>query len=545
MSPISWVFDVSSLMILIGEAEESRFRSSRLTLLETLVAAPVAGIQSYLKTYDGVSDFNRLTYLSPYGCKRAPLRNMKLDNTIRHLRLLDNGKYTTFLIKDGNSAHGHVHRSKYKSILPLWLIFTWLYFEALIVFWRLAPFRALPSGTWVGITNVGALTGWSILVRAIELVMIRQREEMEKKKSKPKDLTEPDGVIFLGNRNSALVIEGNRQAIRLWTTMNRLEYNDGNTSEIPNRHFQTFTRTGTLLVLLLVFTTVPNGSTTDQLAFILLNILGQVNVFLGLHLNAKSCLGELKPEDKAHVENRTQVYGFLIRHFKDRVDQGWIDKVGILPKTQVWDDWKEAIKVDMVVDPKKLYDTINEQRQHQQQKNDMKRQRDIRRVKVIREVVPQIVNADYVSSPETRRRRASRYRRRRVKVEPKLQWLYQSKILRITVLEGVRGGRQWRVGVEGRRCERAAGVLGQRNECEHVGSGIESIRSPRGRSRVNGRQNTIREGGFRDNVGPTPTIIIFEKLREDSGHPFQYSYPCVVPPQPSRDIRQNRIPGGR
>ncbi|KAK6524347.1 hypothetical protein TWF281_011255 [Arthrobotrys megalospora] len=372
MSLSPWVFDVTSLMILIGEAEESRFRSSRLTFLETLVAAPVAGIQSYLKTYDGISDFSRLTYFSPYGCKEAPLRNMKLDNTIRHLRLLDNGKYAAFQIKDGNQASHHVHRSKYKYILPLWLIFTWFYFGALIVFWRLTPFGALPSGTWVGITNIGALTGWSVVVRVIELAMIKQREKTERKKGHPRDLTEPDSVIFLGKRNSGLVIEGNRQAIKLWTT-NRLDYSDGDTSQIPNRYLQVFTKIGTLLVLVLVFTTVPNGSTTDQLAFVLLNILGQINVFLGLHLNAKSCLDELEPDarnaDKVPVHNRTQVYGFLVRHFKDRVDQGWIDKAGILPKTVVWDRWKERVKTDTLSDPKVLYDTIVieiEQQQRQQ-----------------------------------------------------------------------------------------------------------------------------------------------------------------------------------
>ncbi|EPS40064.1 hypothetical protein H072_6163 [Dactylellina haptotyla CBS 200.50] len=360
MSPIDWAFDVSSLMVLIGEAEESRFRSSRLTILETLVAAPVAGIQSYLKTYDGISDFSRLSYFSPYGCKVAPLRNMKLDNTIRHLRLLDDGKYAAFLIRDSNKASGHVHYSKYKYFLPLWLVFTWFCFGALMVFWRLAPYGALPPGTWVGITNIAALTGWSVIVRVMEFAMIKEAEKKERKKGNARDLEERDSVVFLGKRNSGLVIGGTRQAIKLWTS-NRLDYNDGETSQIPNRYLQIFTRIGTLLVLLLVFTTVPNGSTTDQLAFVLLNILGQVNVFLGLHLNAKSCLDELEPDAgnaaKVPVGNRTKVYGYLVRHFKD-LDQSWIDKVDILPKTVVWDRWKDRVKVDMLEDPRVLYDSI-------------------------------------------------------------------------------------------------------------------------------------------------------------------------------------------
>ena len=39
-----WSFDVSSLMILVGEAEEQKYRLAGRLFLESLVAAPVSGL---------------------------------------------------------------------------------------------------------------------------------------------------------------------------------------------------------------------------------------------------------------------------------------------------------------------------------------------------------------------------------------------------------------------------------------------------------------------------------------------------------------------
>lgn len=375
-----WAFDVSSLMVLIGEAEERRFRSSRGTLAEVLVAAPVAGIQSYLTSFEAVN--SRLTYFSPYGCKEAPLRNMKLQSAISHLRLLDNGRYAAYKIKDDQKGHG---RHKYGNILLLWLALTWAYLAALILVWKFAPIGSLPSGTWVGITNLSVLTGWSIIVRAMEYTMIKTLEGQEETKSSKLDRLLDDGIFFLGKRNSGLVICGSRHGIKMLTST-LLDYEEGRTYGMRNRHLQALTRVGTILVLLLVFITVPNGSTTDQLVFVLLNILAQFNVFLGLHLNSKACIEQLEPDPpnpetakqetskqetsnhespngeipKQQIPTRTHIWAYIIRHFKGRygVDDNWIEKSRMLPDTNVWEAWKTKVQIDVVTDPKDLYEKL-------------------------------------------------------------------------------------------------------------------------------------------------------------------------------------------
>jgi len=367
-----WMFDVTSLMILLGENEENAFRSARDTHLETLVAAPVAGILSYLKFYDGVPGTSRPTYLSPYGCKSAPLRNLKLENAIRKHGLLENGKYNTYETQD------NPRRDSLDLVRFLWLVFSWVYLGCLIAVWRLAPFGVLPRGTWVGITNIVVLSGWSVIVRTIELAMIDVREK--ERKQKAKDVGQ-DAAIFLGERNSALVIKGFRKDIKRWTTVNRLDFNNGTSHEIPNRLIQHFIRTGTICVLVLVFVTVPNGSTTDQLIFVLLNILGQANVFFGLELNAICCLRELKelrelreqppspvvdlvPGTQAEIfsGDRTQIYGNLLRYFHalGGVDSEWVEKTGILPQTSVWTDWAKEV-APTTEDPKEIYKRLWEE----------------------------------------------------------------------------------------------------------------------------------------------------------------------------------------
>ena len=94
VAPIkAWAFDVSALMVLIGEQEELRYRLAGRSLAECFVAAPVAGIQSYLRSYEILLDQSPTKYFSPYGCNSAPLRNMKLDNAIRQKGLLKDGLY--------------------------------------------------------------------------------------------------------------------------------------------------------------------------------------------------------------------------------------------------------------------------------------------------------------------------------------------------------------------------------------------------------------------------------------------------------------------
>jgi hypothetical protein len=77
-----WSFDLSSFMVLVGEDEESNYRLMRRSIYELLSAAPVAGLQSYLRSYSTITDKVGPTYISQLGGKSAPLRNMRLANTI-------------------------------------------------------------------------------------------------------------------------------------------------------------------------------------------------------------------------------------------------------------------------------------------------------------------------------------------------------------------------------------------------------------------------------------------------------------------------------
>ncbi|CAI7622698.1 unnamed protein product [Penicillium pancosmium] len=142
-----------------------------------------------------------------------------------------------------------------------------------------------------------------------------------------------DAIFILGRDSSGFVLEGSRQDIKNWTSRG-LVYRDCLWSLIPLRYCQWFTRIGTMALLLFIFITIPNGSTTDQVAFIVLNILGQLNTLVGLRLNARSCISRLEiAQHDVNVRTRTNLYGSLIRKFKDVPDQTWIDKANLTPET--------------------------------------------------------------------------------------------------------------------------------------------------------------------------------------------------------------------
>ena len=375
---IEWVFDIGSLMVLVGEAEEQRFRSSRHTFVEAIVAAPVAGIQTYLKSFQDVSGATNLDYFSPYGRKRAPLRNIALWNIIRGKQLLHDGKFTTFDIKP--RSHRHLPSTR----LKWWALFTWVYFASLIVLCRLAP--RMKKSTWIGVSNCVVLTAWSIIIRVIELSMIKKKENWKETRGVAKrdqrgarleddveggGKSEPppprpeikDGVFILGNDNSGLVISGSRSDIKEWTT-SRLDYDKQTLWGIRNWYWQLLIRVGTISVLGFIFSTIPNGTMIDQVSFVALNVLAQANVFLGLYLNVSACLRVRFTKTTEHqknlVTNRTQVYGYLIRYFRDQnVDSRWIRVSKILPETTVWDEWVAQILAGKEGDPKDIYDEID------------------------------------------------------------------------------------------------------------------------------------------------------------------------------------------
>ncbi|RDW67577.1 hypothetical protein BP6252_08973 [Coleophoma cylindrospora] len=343
----NWVFDVSALMVLISEDEELKYRLSGRSKIEALCAAPVAGLQTYLKSYEILLQTTSYSYFSPYGCKTASLRNMTLDNAIKKAGLLEDGKCTYFQIPQSSS------KSKSISSQWIWVTFTWLCMGELLVLCQLGP-----GTTWIGLTNCVVITGWSAFLRIIERIMVRPASGNESLVTRP---DRPDSVVILGRSHSAVIISGSRKDIKAWTA-NGLIYNQ-NSSRTLNSVWQAFTRVGTLFVLILAFSTNPNGSTMDQVIFILLNVLGQLNTLMGLWLNAKSCLNLLgkMPDSVENVPSRTCIYASLIRHFKDIKDNGWVDKVNLLPQTDVWSEWRDRVASDTKTDPKELYNSINDE----------------------------------------------------------------------------------------------------------------------------------------------------------------------------------------
>lgn len=343
-----WSFDVSSLMVLLGESEEIRYRLAGRSLSEAIVAAPAAGIQCYLKSYDVLQRKSDIHYFSPYGCKSAPLRNMTLDNVIRQQHLLEDGHYSTYRIRVQR-------RSVTLSwLMMLWVAFTWLSFIAISVVCAVCA-----DVTWIGLSTCVVFTSWSVLIRLVEYHMAYPLPVGQVPVSRPGDI---DAVIILGRSNSALVLEGSRQDIKHWTSCG-IVYVDRKLC-LSATVWQSATRIGTLLVLMFIFVSISNGSTIDQLLFIVSNILGQVNVLLGYCFSAKSCLQLLErvEEHSAIVETRTHVYARLLRQFKDIRANDWVEKTGLLPNTPAWKIWRQQVIEGPDKYPKELYNWILEEK---------------------------------------------------------------------------------------------------------------------------------------------------------------------------------------
>jgi len=347
----SWAFDVSALMVLIGEPEELRYRLAGRSLLECLVAAPAAGLQSYLKSYEVLLDHSHATYFSPYGCKTAPLRNMKLDNAIRHEGLLEDRNFNIYRISSSKTP-GSRGKQTWTWILALWTAFTWLVFLAILL-----SCSIFSRATWIGFSSCVTFTGWSLVLRLVEYHMVHKPLAKVSLINGP---NREDAVVLLGRGNSALILRGGREDIKNWTS-GGLIYKD-RAFGLPKSFWQSTTRVMTLLVLIFIFTTIPNGSPMDQLMFVVLNVVGQANVVLGHWLNSKFCLSSFYKvkEESAAVETRTEVYARILRQFKEVGNNDWIDKVALLPNTPIWREWAKKVVEKRDKDPKSLYDEISD-----------------------------------------------------------------------------------------------------------------------------------------------------------------------------------------
>lgn len=347
-----WTLDVSSLIVLISEDEERNYRLSRRSLLQCLVAAPVVGLQNYVRSYAMLLDTSAETYFSPYGVKSAPLRNIQLSNALKLNKLLEDGRYTVYQIPTSSSKSQSVNR-KSQTFLVLWTCATWAFFAGLI-------FGICKSDqtTWVSLATCITFTGWSIMIRLIEHVNVIPSTNGLDHVNDPNAL---DAVFIMGRSNSAFVLEGSRKDVKSWTSSG-LIYRESPLG-IPASVWQLFTRMGSLMVLLSFLTSIPNGSTADQVAFVILNIVAQANVLVGQWANSQCVLSKLSMIESINDPQnltRTHIYAKLIRRFCQAEDvHEWVEASNMLPRTEVWDRWKVQIKEDAQKDPKKLYREIS------------------------------------------------------------------------------------------------------------------------------------------------------------------------------------------
>lgn len=338
-SSMVWNFDISSFMVFLGEQEELDYRLMRRSWVECLSAAPVAGLQSYVRSTEHLLELVGQVYVSPYGGNRAaPLRNMRFSKAISELKLL----------RDGNCIFYRIPSSPRNPKGPildlrkvLWTIITWIILLGLAM--TLILHRE--SSSWIGFANCFLFPGWSVALRTAEKCCTGLAPIQP---SRPND---HDAAVFLGRRNSCLVIEGSRADVSKWTGQGLRSKPDP-----ISTHCQVFMRFGSLAVLLFVFSTVPNGTFLDQITFIALNILAQVNVKVGSYLNASSTIASVELVSRTPMPTRTHVYGYLIRYFGNG---NWVDEVGLLPNSRAWRQWRKLVNTSSI-DAKELYESCVE-----------------------------------------------------------------------------------------------------------------------------------------------------------------------------------------
>ena len=329
----TWSLEIGSFMVLLGDQQESAYRLMQRCLLECLTAAPVAGLQSYLRPFSTLAEARGLDYISPYGCKLAPLRNMRLSQTVASKQLLRDGRCSVYQIARDNVSK---HQTKMFLCLFLWILASWVIFGGII-----ASVYLSSRTTWIGTSSCASLTILSIFMRLVEN---RCLEVPIHPPSAPKDL---DAVIFMGRRNSCFVLEGSREDVARWTGFG-LQLRRGSRYKIG----EASVRLTSLVLLLYIFVTVPNGSTWDQVAFVCLNLLGQLNNVVGSFVNGARYFTRLEKIVETEVKTRTHALGFLLRRFGNGP---WVDEVKLIPGTAIWKRWRaEVLRSEL--DPKLVYD---------------------------------------------------------------------------------------------------------------------------------------------------------------------------------------------
>ena len=207
--------------------------------------------------------------------------------------------------------------------------------------------------TWIGLVTCILFPAWSIIVRLLEMrnTYISENNQV----TRPDD---QDAIVILGRRESCLVLEGKRKTISKWSGQ----------GVAPMSAFAEWTiRLGSLIILLAIFILIPNGTTYDQIAWIILNLLGLANIKMSRWLSSERSLRRLESCPGEETETRTQVWGFLLRlfdttRFEDTrdINSRWVDHLDI-PKTEIWRVWKYRVVQDRLTDPKAIYNQIAEE----------------------------------------------------------------------------------------------------------------------------------------------------------------------------------------
>lgn len=341
----SWRFEISALLPLLGGEQELEFRLVRRRPLDLLTLAPITGFTTYFSEHNVITDALGQTYFSPFGCKIAPLRNMRLKKLITSRGLLAHGSVRRYKVgprpKFSTLSRWMEHKFAQSNPTLILTVSSWSAVLSLMVF-----SATYANTTWIGFANVLVLCVWSITMRLVD------RFTLEPVKHEPAEPEGKDAAVFLGSRNSALILEGTRADVARWTGVS-LQLRQG--PWIP--WIIRLSQAGTLCMLGFILLTIPNGTGQDQLLFMAINLLGQVNTWLGQWLHTEQTLRGLSLVSSQDTRTRTDVFGELLWTFgKGR----WVNSVGILPTSRTWEIWLEKVHDggEKTTNAKKLWDDL-------------------------------------------------------------------------------------------------------------------------------------------------------------------------------------------
>jgi hypothetical protein len=268
---------------------------------------------------------------------------------MKHRKLLEDGKYTVFEILVDGAPRKSTNR-RCQIFLVLWIVTTWALFAGLLI-----AISKVPGTTWVSLATCIIFTGWSMVLRLVEYLNVIPATGRNDHITDP---NAPDAIFVMGRSSAAFVLEGSRRDVKNWTSRG-LTYRDRPLG-IPPFVWQGFTRRGSLVILLCIFSAISNGSTVDQVAFILLNVVAQLNVLIGQRFNSRCVLSRLSQVEDTKEVTRTHIYAKLIRRYREAEDDNqWVAASGILPRTDTWDSWKLRVGANTEEDPKELYREIS------------------------------------------------------------------------------------------------------------------------------------------------------------------------------------------